>query len=158
MYKLFVFIMGSIIGSFLNVCIYRLPKGESIIFPSSHCPKCKKNILWHDNIPILSYLALLGRCRYCKTRIAFRYFLVELVTALLSLLLFSYFGLNIKFFAYAVLIYALIIATFVDFEIQEIPDEISLGGIVVGLIVAAIFPGLFDSAAHFKSLLGSCLA
>lgn len=154
---MFVFMMGSIIGSFLNVCIYRIPKKESIAFPPSHCPKCRKNILWHDNIPLLSYIVLLGKCRSCKTKISFRYFLVELVTALVSIALFVYFGMSVKFFAYLVLSYGLIVATFVDFEIQEIPDEVSLGGIVVGLLTAGIFPSLFDAPSRMSALANSGL-
>ena len=83
MENLIVFIFGSLIGSFLNVCIHRMPLGESIVRPRSHCPKCKKTIAWYDNIPLLSYLILRARCRHCRAPIHFRYFLVELITALM---------------------------------------------------------------------------
>ena len=82
MVRFFIFIMGAVIGSFLNVCIYRMPKNESIVMPPSHCPNCAKPIPWYDNIPIISYLVLAGKCRSCKTRISFRYPLVEALTAL----------------------------------------------------------------------------
>src|SRR3990167_5432369 len=87
--KAIVFILGSIIGSFLNVCIYRLPKGRSVIFPGSHCPDCTAKIHWYDNIPILSFLFLSGKARCCKAKISFRYFIVEALTAAAFLILFS---------------------------------------------------------------------
>lgn len=155
--KVFVFIFGAIAGSFLNVCIFRLPKGESVVTPLSHCPNCKKNILWYDNIPIVSYLALGGRCRFCKSRISARYFVVEILTASLILLLYNYFSLSPKFFAYSILTCGLIIATFVDFEIQEIPDEISLGGIIAGLILSLIFPSINGAASSLAGFANSLL-
>jgi len=154
---IFIFMFGAIIGSFLNVCIHRLPKNESIINPPSHCTACGKNIPWYDNIPMLSYLILMGRCRFCKGRISFRYFIVELLTALISYLLFMRFGMTAKFFAYAAFVSGLIVATFVDFEIQEIPDQVSIGGIAAGLILAAIFPSIFDTASRFAGILNSIL-
>src|SRR3989338_8792724 len=99
MEKIFVFIIGSVIGSFLNVCIYRIPKGKSVVRPRSYCPNCGKALSWYDNIPILSYLVLKGRCRSCKSKISFRYFVVELLTAGTILLLSTTFGLTAKFFA-----------------------------------------------------------
>jgi len=155
--RLIVFIFGSIVGSFLNVCIYRLPKGRSIIIPGSHCPNCTVPIRWYDNIPILSYIFLGGKARCCKARISFRYFIVEVLTALAFLVLFMSFSLTPKFFAYIVLVSGLIVATFVDFEIQEIPDEISIGGLVVGLILAIVFPSILNETTRLNSLLNSFL-
>lgn len=155
--KIYIFIMGLIIGSFLNVCIYRLPKNKSIVSPPSHCPNCKKAILWYDNIPLLSYLVLGGKCRFCKVKISPRYFLVEALTGIAALLLFIGFGLTPKFFAYSVLTFGLIVATFVDFEIQEIPDQISIGGAITGLVVAFAFPSIFDTSSRLSSLLASFL-
>ena len=152
-----VFIFGSMIGSFLNVCIHRMPKNESIVFPASHCPACKKSIFWYDNIPILSYLVLAGKCRACKTKISFRYPLVEALTALLLTALLVSFGFTPKFFAYSIMTCGLIVATFVDFEIQEIPDEISLGGIVVGFSLAFIFPSILGEASRLHGLLSSLI-
>ena len=100
--RTFVFIFGSIVGSFLNVCIHRMPLGESVVWPSSHCPKCKKRIPAHDNIPFISYLILRGRCRLCKERISLRYPLVELLTAGITVFLFNRFGLSYDFFFYLV--------------------------------------------------------
>jgi leader peptidase (prepilin peptidase) / N-methyltransferase len=132
---IFIFIFGSLAGSFLNVCIHRLPLGESIVWPGSHCPKCNKPIPWYLNIPLISFILLRGRCRYCKEKIAFRYFLVELITALAFLGFYMYFGMSLRFISYIIFICGLIIATFVDFQHRIIPDEISLGGIVVGFVL-----------------------
>ena len=150
--KLIAFLFGSIVGSFLNVCIYRMPKKVSVVFPMSHCPKCKHNILWFDNIPLLSYIILRGKCRHCTARISVRYFLVELLTAVLFVLLYAGFGLQAKFFVYCVFACLLIIATFVDFEIQEIPDEISIGGTILALVLAFAAPATFDTISRFGAL------
>lgn len=154
---IFIFIIGSVVGSFLNVCIYRLPKGRSIIVPGSHCPNCGAKIHWFDNIPIFSYIFLRGKARCCKLRISLRYFIVEILTASLFLVLFVYFGLDIKFIAYCIMVSGLIVATFVDFEIQEIPDEISIGGIVVGVILSAIFPDILNETSRLNSFVNSLL-
>jgi len=155
--KIVVFIFGAIIGSFLNVCIYRLPKGRSIVVPGSHCPNCGAKIRSFDNIPILAYIFLAGKARCCKARISFRYFIVEVLTALTFLVLFLFFGLSAKFFAYLVMVSGLIVATFVDFEIQEIPDEVSIGGLVAGLIFSTIFPSILNEPSRFDCFLNSFL-
>ncbi len=136
--KIIVFIFGSIVGSFLNVCIQRMPNLESVVWPRSHCPKCKKRIAAYDNIPFISYILLKGRCRSCKEKISLRYPLVELLTALLMLALFDRFGLNYNFFLYMVMLWGLIIATFVDIPHRIIPDEVSVGGTIVGFIMVSI--------------------
>jgi len=153
--KIVVFIFGAIIGSFLNVCIYRLPKNQSIILPPSHCPNCKRNILWYDNIPILSYLILSSRCRFCGAKIPFRYFLVEVLTASLILATFMGFGMTAKSFAYSVLVCGLVIATFVDFEMSEIPDQVSIGGLILGLVLSYIIPSTFNQGVRWHALLDS---
>ena len=155
--KIFVFIFGSIIGSFLNVCIYRLPKGRSVIFPGSHCPNCGAKIHWYDNIPILSFLFLGGKARCCKAKISLRYFIVEVLTAAAFLILFISFGISAKFFAYVILTSGLIIAAFVDFEIQEIPDEVSIGGLAVGLILSAALPSALNETTRLGGFLNSFL-
>lgn len=158
--KVFAFVLGSIFGSFLNVCIYRMPQeGYSLVKPGSHCPHCKKPVLWHDNIPLLSYLLLGGKCRFCKQSIRFRYFLVELLTAGTFLLFYNYFGLTFNFLMYLIFACGLIVATFIDIQHRIIPDEISLGGIVVGLLLsiikgASFSPFTFHFAPMFNSLLG----
>jgi len=155
MVECIIFIMGAIIGSFLNVCIYRLPKNESIISPPSHCPKCGKPIPWHDNVPIVSYLMLMGRCRFCKAKIHWRYPLVEVLTALFLTALFLRFSTTPKFFAYSIMTCGLIVATFIDFETECIPDQVSEGGIVIGLLFALIFPSVMNEAARLHGLLDS---
>ena len=139
---IFVFIVGSMIGSFLNVCIYRMPKGESIVFPSSHCTKCNYKIKWYENIPIISYIFLLGKCKQCKEKISIIYPVVELLTASVAIILYYYFGLTPKFFIYFVLFASLIVCSFIDFDVQLIPDIITLPGIVIGLICAGAYPEL----------------
>ncbi len=156
MTKFIVFIAGSIVGSFLNVCIHRLPRGESIIRPSSRCPGCGKAIPWYDNIPIFSFLLLGARCRFCKTRIRIRYFIVEVLTAALFLILYLYFGLSAKFFANLVFASLLIIATFADFEHQEIPDQVSIGGICAG-VMSSLFTGLTFLGSLIGALTGGAI-
>lgn len=137
--KIFVFIFGSVIGSFLNVCIFRMPsEGYSLIRPPSHCPLCKKEVLWHDNIPLLSFLFLKGRCRFCRERISLQYPLVELLTAYTFLVLYNRYRLSPDFLIYAIFACGLIIATFIDIRWRIIPDEISLGLTALGLILALI--------------------
>ena len=137
--RIIVFIFGSLVGSFLNVCIHRMPLGESIVKPRSHCPKCMKLIFWFDNIPLVSYIILKAKCRHCKARIHFRYFLVELITALVFLLFFIRFnGLSFNFFYYIIFVCGLIVATFVDIQHRIIPDEISVGLMVVGFLMSAL--------------------
>src|SRR3989304_6848860 len=134
-----IFALGAIVGSFLNVGIWRMPREESIVFPGSPCPACNHPIPWYENIPILSYLILVGKCRYCKAKISIRYFIVELLTAGIFLLLLNHFKLTPAFWYYAVLSGGLIVATFIDFEHQIIPDEITLGGLALGLLLAIVY-------------------
>jgi leader peptidase (prepilin peptidase) / N-methyltransferase len=147
--QIFVFLFGSVVGSFLNVCIYRLPKGESVVMPRSHCPACNKTIRGYDNIPFLSYILLGGKCRFCKARISPRYFIVELVTALFFLLLYNRSGLGLDFLFYAILGSGLIVATFVDIQLRIIPDEISVGGLIVGLLIG-FFKGISLSPIAYR--------
>ncbi len=143
---IFIFCLGAIIGSFLNVCIVRLPHEKSVVFPSSHCPKCQNPIQWFDNIPLLSWLILRGSCRACKASIAFRYWLVELLTAGAFLFLYQYYGLQAVLVPYAVMICCFIVATFVDFEHRIIPDEVSVGGMYAGIALSALIPALHPMA------------
>ncbi|MBL7071934.1 MAG: prepilin peptidase [Candidatus Omnitrophica bacterium] len=152
---IFIFILGAVIGSFLNVCIYRLPREESIVFPGSHCTHCNHKLYWHDNIPFFSYLILRGKCRFCARPIAFRYFLVEFLTAALLVTLYVFFGLSAKFFVWSVLTAALIASTFIDFEHQIIPDVITLPGIAVGLMASLLFPSIQGETVRSSSLLSS---
>jgi leader peptidase (prepilin peptidase)/N-methyltransferase len=153
----FIFIIGLVVGSFLNVCIYRLPREESIVKPRSHCPHCRKTIPWYDNIPLLSYILLKGKCRFCKARISFQYFTVELVTALLFILFYNTFGLTLKSLIYVIFTCGLVVATFVDFNFRIIPDEINIGGIILGLAISFIYPELQSTNNHFFGLYQSFL-
>ena len=154
--KIIVFLFGSIVGSFLNVCIHRMPKSESVVWPRSHCPKCQKRIPGYDNIPFISFIILKGRCRFCREKISWRYPLVELLTALLTLALFINFGLNYSFFLYLVMTWGLIIATFVDIPHRIIPDEVSIGGMIVGFIMVSVLGfKLHPLAYNFSPMLSS---
>ena len=138
MVHLFACIFGAVVGSFLNVCISRIPNGDSIISPRSQCPKCKAAITFYDNIPLISYLVLRGRCRNCAERISSRYFVVELLTALLALALFDRFGFGFNFFVTFVFVGALIVISFIDLDIRIVPDVISLPGIILGLSLSVV--------------------
>ena len=124
-----LFILGSTIGSFLNVCIVRIPEKISIVFPPSHCPECKKPIPFYHNIPLLSYIILGGKCRYCRKPISFQYFVVELLTPVAMLLLFFHFGISWSLVVSFIISAALIVISFIDLRHQIIPDIISLPGI-----------------------------
>jgi leader peptidase (prepilin peptidase) / N-methyltransferase len=136
MLHLAAFIFGALAGSFLNVCILRIPSGDSIVSPPSHCPKCKAAIAFYDNVPLLSYLILRGQCRSCSVRISPRYFVVELLTALLALALYDRFGFGFSFFVSFVFVGALIVISFIDLDVRIVPDVISLPGILVGLALS----------------------
>jgi leader peptidase (prepilin peptidase)/N-methyltransferase len=153
MWHIISIIFGALIGSFLNVCILRLPQEESIVAPGSHCPQCKKPIKFYDNIPLVSYLLLKGRCRYCHSPISIQYPLVEGITALGSLILFMKFGLSLSYLIYFAFVAALIVITVIDLYHQIIPDVISLPGIGVGLLASLIIP----QTTFLNSLLGVLL-
>ena len=132
------FVFGALVGSFLNVCIGRIPNGESIVMPPSHCPKCKTPIAFYDNVPLLSFIFLRGRCRSCSETISPRYFLVELLTALLALALFHWFGAGFSFFVSLVFVAALIVISFIDLDVRIVPDVVSLPGIILGLAFSVV--------------------
>ena len=152
-----VFIFGALVGSFLNVCILRVPAGESIMHPPSRCPACKAAIAFYDNIPLLSYLILRGRCRACAAPISPRYFIVELLTGLLAVALFCRFGWGPSLFIYAIFVAALVVISFIDLDIQIIPDVISLPGIVLGLLASFVPAARVDHLSLPPSLLDSLL-
>lgn len=136
------FIFGTIIGSFLNVCIFRLPKKQSIISPSSYCPNCHQPIKFYNNIPILSFLFLGGKCRNCRHPISTRYPIVELLAGLFSLALFLKFGLTLSYLVYLAFSAALLVITFIDLDHQIIPDVITLPGIILGFTTSLFLPGM----------------
>ncbi len=146
---LIVFVFGAIIGSFLNVCIYRMPRNLSIIMPSSRCTSCNNPIRPFDNIPILSYILLRGKCRYCKKYISLRYPLVEALNAFLYVIVLWRFGLGWNSVLYCILMSSLVVITFIDLDFQIIPDRITLVGIPVGLIAGSfLLPDPFLRAAQ----------
>jgi leader peptidase (prepilin peptidase)/N-methyltransferase len=143
-------LFGALIGSFLNVCIYRLPRRESIAWPGSHCPRCSHPIAWYDNIPILSYLALAGRCRHCTVSISFRYPLVEILNAAGYVSLLWFFGRSWVAVAYGLLYSALLVVAGTDLSHKIIPNAVTLPGIVLGLVCATTILPL----GFLNSLLG----
>ena len=128
---------GALIGSFLNVCIYRLPRGESIVWPGSHCPACGTSIAWYDNVPLLSYLALLGRCRRCRAPISIRYPVVEGANAAGYVIILNTFGLNWTSVLYCILFSALLVVTGTDLTHKIIPNVVTVPGTILGLLGAA---------------------
>jgi len=146
-----VFLFGATTGSFLNVCVHRMPREQSIVRPPSHCPHCGERIRWFDNIPLVSYLVLRGRCRHCGARFTVRYFLVELLTAILFVAVWLRFG-GWLVPIYWLLIGGLIIATFIDFEHFIIPNEITYGGVVIGLLLSALYPPLMNADSPLRAL------
>jgi len=137
----FAFALGAIIGSFLNVVIHRYPIEESIVFPPSRCPDCREQIRWYDNIPILSYAILLGRCRACHAPISLRYPLVELANGLFYLAVFLHVGPTPAFLLIAAFISMTILLIYIDAEIRILPDVIDLPGIAVGVAIGALGVG-----------------
>ena len=133
----FSFCLGAVIASFLNVVVWRVPRGESIVLPPSHCPKCNARIKWWQNIPILSYIALRGRCARCRERISPRYVLVELLGATLFLAAFWRYGIYAP--VMWVWISLMIVGSFIDFDWQLLPDFVTIGGMALGVAASAVF-------------------
>jgi leader peptidase (prepilin peptidase)/N-methyltransferase len=167
LHLVYVFVFGLVFGSFFNVCIYRIPKEESIVFPGSHCPKCGKKIKWYDNIPLISYVILKGRCRACQKPISFRYFFVELITGVSFSLVFYIHRYNWATLAYIILTGMLIIITFTDLDNWIIPDEVTYIGVIIGLIFGILAPLLgnnfiisnvnFDKSFYFAPLVNALI-
>ncbi|PIQ85631.1 MAG: prepilin peptidase [Candidatus Omnitrophica bacterium CG11_big_fil_rev_8_21_14_0_20_45_26] len=148
----FLFLWGIFVGSFLNVCVHRFLKEESIIAPRSYCPNCRKSIAWYDNIPLISYILLGGRCRNCHLPIAMRYFFVELLTGLIFLGSVRYFGWTAQGGASIVLLTLLLGISAADLEEQIIPDEMSLSGILLGWLFSVTFPTLQSETSRWMAL------
>ncbi len=163
----FAAVLGACIGSFLNVCIYRIPRDESVVTPRSHCPSCNRLIPWYLNLPVLSWLLLRGRCRWCRQPISARYIGVELLTALLFCAVF----LQHPFFApvlgmvrladpgmiavYWIFLAGLVCGTFVDFDHMILPDSVTIGGMVAGPVFSALVPALHGEAVWYRGLMQS---
>jgi leader peptidase (prepilin peptidase)/N-methyltransferase len=142
------FVLGLCFGSFLNVCIYRLPRGLSVVTPRSACPGCKQMIAPYDNIPVVSWLILRGRCRHCQTKISARYLMIELLTALLFLGCYWYFGPTLHTLKYAIFGYLLLGLIFTDAETKLLPDKLTLPGLIIGVIFS-LFVRVKDVASQF---------
>jgi leader peptidase (prepilin peptidase)/N-methyltransferase len=136
---LYPFLMGACVGSFLNVCIYRLPLGLSIANPPSYCAACGTALKFWNNIPLISWLMQRGRCSYCNCKVDARYFIVELLTAAWAVVLWNLYPLDLAII-YFIFSAALIVATFIDIDHFIIPDEISLGGAAIGIVLCGFFP------------------
>src|SRR5947209_4346890 len=143
-WSLTFFVFGCVVGSFLNVCIYRMPRGESLVSPPSHCPHCQYSIPWYLNIPLFTWLFLRGQCAKCRAPISPRYFVVELLTGLAFLSCWLSVGHQSAWLAlaYCLVLAGLIVATFIDLEHYIIPDEITIGGMVVGFLCSLAVPSL----------------
>ncbi|MEI6807447.1 MAG: prepilin peptidase [bacterium] len=161
-----VFVLGACIGSFLNVCIYRIPQGESIVTPRSHCTHCLKTIAWYDNIPMLSFVILRGQCRHCGERFSGRYAFVEVLTACLFFLVWLKLGMEPRPLGivatmtpwvvpiYWLCVFGLALGTFVDFDHMIIPDRVTIGGTILGIVFSALVPELHDVPVFLQGLPG----
>ncbi len=143
-----IFLFGLAFGSFLNVCIYRLPRDLSVVTPRSACPRCKRFIAFYDNLPVVSWLLLRGRCRYCKARISPRYLFVELLTAALFFGCYAYSGLTLATLKYCVFGFLLLGLIFTDAETKLLPDKLTLPGLALGLLFSLLVP-VRDVASQF---------
>lgn len=148
------FIYGLIIGSFLNVLIYRIPRNESIAWPGSHCPACSHGLKWYDNIPLVSYLLLKGRCRYCKAKISARYPLVESLNAFVYIIMYLKFGFGVDFIFYSLMSSVLLAIVFIDLKEMIIPDSLVLCILVLSIVQKAINYFLYGIS---PDLIGSIL-
>ena len=153
--KVIILLIGLVWGSFLNVVIYRLPRNLSLVRPPSSCPQCGKRIKAYDNIPVLSYFLLGGRCRACHARIPFTYLLVELLTPISFILLYAHFGLTLYFFTSCLFTSALVALGFIDFSHQILPDEITLPFLALALIFSLFRPDLSLRQALVGAVAGS---
>ncbi len=150
----FIFIFGICIGSFLNVCIYRIPNSKSIFFPGSLCPKCGTSIRFYDNIPVISFLILMGKCRSCGTRIPIRYPMVELISGGFAISLLLKYGLSVEWISSYTFTAALLVITFIDLDHKIIPDIITLPGIFIFLLVPFISSHITWTDSIIGTLLG----
>jgi leader peptidase (prepilin peptidase) / N-methyltransferase len=153
-YGILIFLLGACLGSFANVIIYRMPKGESVVKPRSRCNHCGTQIQWKHNIPILSWILLRGKCAYCGAQFSARYPLVELVMALSFLTTFIFVGFQWVLFEYLLLFFGLIVVSVIDLDHMILPDEFTLSGIVIGLIGAVLNPERQFIDSLFGVLLG----
>ena len=154
---IFIFLAGLCIGSFLNVCIWRIPRDESIVWPGSHCPACNHAIAPWDNLPLLSWILLGGKCRHCRAPISPRYFIVELLTGALFAGLWLVHGWALQTPVYLFFTAALVLGTFVDFDHLILPDRVTIGGMVAGPILSFAFPPLQGQTERLPALVLSLI-
>lgn len=158
---IFIAIIGLVIGSFLNVCIYRIPRKEYIVFPGSHCTSCSTKLKPWDLVPVLSYVFLKGRCRYCGNKISIRYPIVEALTAIIFETLYFKYGIGIKFIIYVFAISLLIVMAFIDIEYMIIPNVIVIIGLLAGICIIiynyACPIGIYLDQCWWNPLLGSAV-
>ncbi|MFA6169853.1 MAG: prepilin peptidase [Candidatus Margulisiibacteriota bacterium] len=156
---LFLLIIGAVVGSFLNVCIYRLPRNESVVWPASHCPACGKVLTPVELVPVISFLFLRGKCAGCRAPISVRYPIVELMTALLFVSIWNFTGGNLlHYIFYLIFVLGLLVILFIDLEHMLMPDVVSFGGIFFGLVFAVVKAGAAGSLTPlFDPLLGGLL-
>lgn len=163
-FTFFVFLLGICVGSFLNVCVWRIPRGESIVSPPSHCPKCDHSIRWYENIPLLSWLCLRGKCSKCKEPISSRYFCVELLTGVLFLLVwFRVINLGLPvalilpaFALFATTVMLMVMTSFIDLDHRLIPNKVTYPSMAFGFIWAILYPGLWHAKGSFAALSFAC--
>lgn len=155
MIEVLVLSLGLLIGSFLNVCIYRIPREESISFPPSHCTSCGNRIKWYDLLPVISYVILRGKCRNCKERISLRYPILELITGILYLGLYLKYGLSFSFFKYIIIVTFLIVIGIIDYETTDVYLKTTLPGIIIGIIL--VFVGNYLGSGIMEYVYGGLL-
>ncbi len=153
-FVVFCALLGLLLGSFANVIIYRLPQGKSIVSPRSACPQCGKPVSWYDNIPVLSWLILRGKCRHCCKAISIRYPLVELLMGFLFFAVAYRFGMTWTTLEYLILMFGLVTVSFIDMDHMILPDSFTLSGVVIGLVGAALSPEREFMSALYGVLLG----
>ena len=153
----FIFAVGAMVGSFLNVCIHRMPRDLSIVWPRSFCPHCRAKIPWYRNVPILTFLLQSGKCARCQRRISSRYFLVELLTAVTWLLLWIAYGPSAQFAISIIFISMMIVITVTDLETGLIPDQITIPGMLLGLSLSFVNTGAFPDGLWYHKLLASLI-
>ncbi|MCB2286433.1 prepilin peptidase [Clostridium algidicarnis] len=152
-----IFLLGAIIGSFLNVCIYRIPLGESIAYPPSHCTNCDARLKWYDLIPIFSYLFLKGKCKYCKEKISLKYPSIEFFTATAFLITYINYGLSLYLIKYIILWCFLIVISIIDIKFQDVYAVTTIPGIIIGVIIATIENVIYFTP-FWNYLLGGAIA
>lgn len=151
----FSFLYGLCLGSFANVCIYRMPLDISIVTPPSACPKCNKNIAWYDNIPVLSFIVLGGKCRYCKNKISFIYPFIEILTGILFAVLFYKYHFTVNFFLFCILAFSLVVISGIDYYHQVIPDIFPVILVISGLVFSVFNTTLGDT--YIQRIINSAL-